>query len=115
VRYVFIDEKLKPEAGFYTVLRSVAGVIPTQTSYVDRHAHNCDTYHIVVGSGPELTGLKTEFAIADEKVVVESPVGVHIPAGVAHSQRIVEGTGNFFNFVPKGKYNDSLILPSGLS
>jgi hypothetical protein len=109
VRYVFIDGKLNPEAEFYTVVRSVSDVIPTQTSYVDKHAHNCDTYHIVIGSGPELTGLKTEFVIADEKVVVESPVGVHIPAGVSHCQRIVQGTGHFFNFVPKSSYNESLV------
>jgi mannose-6-phosphate isomerase-like protein (cupin superfamily) len=109
VRYVFIDEKLTPEAGFYTVVRSVTDVKASQANYVDKHRHNCDTYHIVIGKGPELSGLKTEFVIGDEKVVVESPVGVHIPAGVPHSQRMVEGSGHFFNFVPKGNYNDGLM------
>jgi hypothetical protein len=108
VRYVFVDGKLKPEAGFYTVVRSVAEVQPTQANYVDMHTHNCDTQHIAIGSGPELTGLKIEFQIRDEKVVVESPVGVNIPAGTPHSQRIMEGTGHFFNFVPKSNYNDGL-------
>jgi hypothetical protein len=109
VRYVFIDGKLKPEAGFYTVVRSVANVQSTQANYVEKHAHNCDTYHIVVGTGRELSGLKTEFVIGDQKTVVESPVGVHIPARVPHSQRIVEGSGHFFNFVPKSNYNESLL------
>ena len=109
VRYVFIDGKLKPEAGFYTVVRSVANVKSTQANYVDKHTHNCDTYHIAIGTGPELTGLKTEFVLGAEKVVVESPVGVHIAAGVPHSQRIVEGSGHFFNFVPHSNYNDSLV------
>jgi mannose-6-phosphate isomerase-like protein (cupin superfamily) len=108
VRYVFVDDKLKPEAGFYTVVRSVADVQPTQANYVDKHTHNCDTQHIAIGTGPELTGLKVEFQIRDEKVVVESPVGVHIPAGTPHSQRITEGSGHFFNFVPKSNYNDGL-------
>jgi hypothetical protein len=108
VRYVFIDAKLKPEAGFYTVVRTVANVQASQPNYVDKHTHNCDTYHIVVGTGPGLSGLRTEFIIGDEKAVIESPVGVHIPAGIPHSQRIVEGSGHFFNFVPKGHYNDSL-------
>jgi 2-isopropylmalate synthase len=108
VRYVFVDEKLKPEAGFYTVVRSVESVEPTQASYVDLHTHNCDTQHIAIGTGPELTGLKIEFQIRDEKVVVESPVGVHIPYGAPHSQRIVGGSGHFFNFVPKPNYNDGL-------
>jgi mannose-6-phosphate isomerase-like protein (cupin superfamily) len=108
-RYVFIDGKLKPEAGFYTVVRSVANVQPTQANYVEQHTHNCDTQHIAIGKGAELTGLKIEFQIRDEKVVVESPMGVHIPAGTPHSQRIVEGSGHFFNFVPKSHYNDGLV------
>lgn len=108
-RYVFIDEKMMPQAAFYTVVRTVADLKPTQVEYIDKHAHNCDTYHTVIGNGERLTGLKTEFVIDGEKVVVESPVGVHIPAGIAHSQRMIEGSGHFFNFVPKGNYNESLI------
>ncbi|HWP24245.1 MAG TPA: hypothetical protein VNM15_08740 [Candidatus Binatia bacterium] len=109
VRSVFVDATLKPEAGFYAAVRSVSDVAPSQASYVDRHTHRCDTQHIAIGIGPELTGLKIEFQIGDQKAVVESPVGVHIPAGTPHSQRIIEGSGHFFNFVPKGNYNDSLL------
>ena len=108
MRYVFVDGKLKPEADFYTVVRSVNNVQPTQANYVDMHTHNCDTQHIAIGTGPELTGLKIEFQIRDEKVVVESPMGVNIPAGTPHSQRIIDGSGHFFNFVPKSNYNDGL-------
>lgn len=109
VRYVFVDGTLKPEAGFYTVVRSVSDVAPSQVSYVDRHTHNCDTQHIAIGTGPDFSGLKIEFQIGEEKAVVESPVGVHIPAGTPHCQRIIEGSGHFFNFVPKSNYNDSLV------
>jgi hypothetical protein len=108
VRYVFVDGQLKPEAGFYTVVRSVHHVQPNQANYVDMHTHNCDTQHIGIGTGSELTGLRIEFQIREEKVVVESPVGVHIPAGTPHSQRIIEGSGHFFTFVPKSNYNDGL-------
>jgi hypothetical protein len=108
-RYVFVDGKITPEANFYTVVRSVAGVQPIQVNYVDMHRHNCDTQHIAIGTGPELTGLKIEFQIRADKIVVESPVGVNIPAGTSHSQRIIEGTGHFFNFVPKAFYNDGLM------
>jgi hypothetical protein len=109
VRYVFVDGTLKPEAGFYTVVRSVEGVRATQVNYVEKHAHNCDTQHIAIGTGPGLTGLKIEFTIGNETVVVESPVGVNIPAGTPHTQRIIEGAGHFFNFVPKSQYNDGLM------
>jgi hypothetical protein len=108
VRYVFVDGRKLPEAGFYTVVRTVAAVSKTQAEYVDKHRHNCDTYHIAIGTGPSLGGLQIEFVIGDEKVEVESPVGVHVPANVPHSQRIVGGSGHFFNFVPKSNYNDSL-------
>jgi 2-isopropylmalate synthase len=109
VRYVFVDGKLKPEAGYYTVVRSVSDVGPTQANYVDKHTHNCDTQHIAIGTGAGLTGLKIEFVIRDEKLVAESPVGVNIPAGTPHCQRIIEGSGHFFNFVPKSSYNESLV------
>lgn len=85
VRYVFVDGKLQSDAGFYTVVRSVTDVRSSQAAYVDRHAHNCDTYHIVIGAGLDFDGLKTEFVIGGKKAVVESPVGVHIPAGTPHS------------------------------
>ena len=100
---------MKPEAEFYTVVRSVENVQPSQANYVDMHRHNCDTQHIAIGAGPELTGLKIEFQVRDEKVVVESPVGVNIPAGTPHTQRIIEGSGHFFNFVAKSNYNDGLM------
>ena len=109
LRYVFVDGKLMPEAGFYTVVRSVSNVQPSQPGYVDKHTHNCDTYHIAIGTGPELTGLQVEFVIGSAKAVVESPVGVHIPAGTPHSQRITQGSGHFFNFVPRSNYNESLV------
>lgn len=76
---------------------------------VDKRIHNCETYHILIGAGSELSGLKAEFVIGEEKAMVESPVGVHVPAGVPHSQRLMESSGHFFNIVPKGDYNDSLI------
>jgi hypothetical protein len=109
VRYVFVDGRLNPDAKFYTVVRSVENVEPTQANYVDKHAHNCDTQHIAIGRGPELTGLEIEFTIENETVVVESPVGVNIPAGTRHTQRIIAGSGHFFNFVPKSYYNEGLM------
>lgn len=108
LRYVFIDGKKMAGAGFYTVVRTVSNLQRSEVEYVERHTHNCDTYHIAIGSGAELAGLKIEFTIGGEKIVVESPVGVHVPAGVPHSPRLIEGTGHFFNFVPNGDYNDSL-------
>ncbi|HXG51390.1 MAG TPA: hypothetical protein VNN77_08310 [candidate division Zixibacteria bacterium] len=108
-RYVFVDEEIRPEAAFYTAVRDVSDLEATQTGYVDRHTHNCDTYHITVGAGENLTGLRTEFVIGDQKTVVDSPVAVHVPAGVPHSQRLIGGSGQFFNFVPRGAYNRSLV------
>jgi hypothetical protein len=109
LRYVFVDGRKLPESGFYAVVRAVSDVTETQAAYVDKHTHNCDTYHIAIGTGPNFSGLQIEFVIGDEKVTVESPVGVHVPVNVPHSQRIVGGSGRFFNFVPKANYNDSLV------
>ncbi|HWO43567.1 MAG TPA: hypothetical protein VNO43_17400 [Candidatus Eisenbacteria bacterium] len=109
IRYVFVDAKIKQEAGFYTAVRAVRNLNDAKAEYVDKHKHNCDTYHIAIGTGANLAGLRTEFVIGEKRTVAESPVGVHVPAGVAHSQKILSGSGQFFNFVPKGVYNESLV------
>src|SRR6266576_3590500 len=53
VRYVFIEN-----------------VKPTQTNNIDLHKHNCNTQHITISTKPELSNLKIEFQIRDEKIVI---------------------------------------------
>lgn len=108
-RHVMVDSKKLPQANFYTIVRNAFDVQPTQSKYVDPHRHNCDTYHLFIGNEPDLSGLRAEMVIADEKTVVESPAAVHVPEGVPHYYRLTGGSGKFFNIVPTGIYNDSLI------
>ena len=42
-------------------------------------------------------------------MVVESPLGVNIPIHTPPSQRIIEGAGHFFNFVPRSFYKHGLM------
>ena len=96
VRYVFVDGKLMPEAGFYTVVRSVSNVQPTQANYVDKHTHNCDTQHIAIGTGPELTGLKIEFVIARRESGGREPGGRKYSGRHATLPANYRGLGPFF-------------------
>jgi len=107
--HVFIDSKKMPGADFYTIVRNAFNVKPTQAKYVDRHRHNCDTYHLFIGNETDFTGLRAEVIIDDQTSVIESPAAVYVPEGVPHCYRLIGGSGKFFNIVPKGSYNESLI------
>jgi hypothetical protein len=108
-RHVMVDSKKLPQADFYTIVRNAVDLKADQAKYVDEHRHNCHTYHLFIGNEPDLTGLRAEMVIAGSKSLLESPAAVHVPEGVPHCYRLVGGSGKFFNIVPKGSYNDSLI------
>jgi 2-isopropylmalate synthase len=108
-RYVFMDSKKIPEANFYTIVRNAFDVKADQSQYVDPHRHNCDTYHLFIGNGPDYTGLTGEMVIDGKESIVASPAAVHVLEGVPHYYRLIGGSGKFFNVVPKGNYNESLL------
>ena len=80
-----------------------------QSQYVDPHRHNCDTYHLFIGNAPDYTGLTGEMVIDGKQSIVASPAAVHVPEGIPHYYRLIGGSGKFFNIVPKGNYNESLL------
>lgn len=108
-RHVLVDAKKLAQANFYTIVRNAFDVKPTQAEYVDQHRHNCDTYHLFIGNQPDLSGLRAEMVIDGQKSAIESPAAVHVPKGIPHCYRLIGGSGKFFNIVPVGSYNDSLI------
>lgn len=108
-RHVFIDHKKMPEADFYTIVRNAFNVKPLQLKYVDKHRHICDSYYLFIGNKPDLTGLKAEVVIDGKKSNVASPAAAYVPERVLHHYRLIGGSGKFFNIVPKGNYNESLL------
>jgi len=108
-RHVLIDAKKLARAGFYTIVRNAFDVRPTQANYVDKHRHSCDSYHLLIGNETDLSGLRAEMVIGEEVSIVESPAAVYVPERIPHCYRLIGGSGQFFNMVPKGSYNDSLI------
>lgn len=108
-RHVMIDGKKLDQADFYTIVRSARNVQATQPNYVDQHRHRCDTYHLFIGNRSDLTGLRAEMVMAGQKSAVESPAAVYVPEGVPHCYRLTGGSGRFFNIVPMGTYDDSLM------
>ena len=108
-RHVLVDSKKMAQADFYTIVRNAYNVQATQPNYVDTHRHNCETYHLLIGNDPDLSGLRAEVVIEEQKSVVDSPAAVYVPQGISHYYRLIGGSGKFFNIVPKGSYNESLI------
>lgn len=107
VRYVFLDHRNVPETNIYAIMRVVENVKDEQ-SHVDIHKHNCDSAFLFAGKNPDLTGLKCEVQLENEKYLIESPASVFIPKGLNHSYRLVHGSGYYLNIVLSSDYNRSI-------
>lgn len=107
-RYVFVDKKLFPKSEFYIIGRRIEFVPKGQKDYINIHRHNCNSYYIFIGDNEDLTGLKAEVIIENEKRIIESPCSVLIPEKVLHTYKLIDGKGWFIHIVLNPDYNSSL-------
>ncbi len=107
-RYVFVDKKLFPQSEFYVIGRRVESIPEGQKDYVDEHRHNCNSYYLFIGDNEDLSGLKAEVVIENDKREVESPCSVLIPEKVLHTYKLIEGNGWFIHVVLSPDYDSSL-------
>ena len=113
-RWVLVDRRVDHRTSFYAMQRTVTAADTAQgepPGHVDDHTHHCDSTLIFLGDAPDRTGLTCRVRFGDEEQETDSPATVHIPAGVAHSYRIVAGAGTILNIVLAPDYNLSLEEP----
>ncbi len=103
-RVVFLDDRILPEASFYTAARVVRDLDGAPRG-VDLHRHTCDTTYMILGDHPDLTGLTVEIVLEAERYEVASPASVFIPKGFPHSANCLRGSGKLINIVPSARYN----------
>lgn len=115
IRYVMLDERILPDCRQYCIVREIPLIDEPPPSHVDIHTHHVDSLFLFLGYKPGLTGLKVEVQLEDVVQEIESPASVFIPAGVAHTYRILKGQGIFINHVLSGSYNESLLDSLDLS
>ena len=105
-RYVFSNQNNNPEGRVYTIVRVVENVNNPEQHFED-HAHDVDSLWLFEGDKPDLTGLKIEVKLGDQKFVLDTPASIYIPAGLNHNYRFISGSGRYTNIVltEGGNYN----------
>lgn len=105
-RFVFSDQKNNPQGNIYAITRVVENVDNPEPHFED-HSHNVASLWLFEGSNPNLSGLRVEVKLGDEKFILDSPASIYIPAGVNHNYRFIFGSGRYTNVVlaKGGDYN----------
>jgi 2-isopropylmalate synthase len=111
-RYVLIDDRFVPHARQYCIARRIPQLDDYGPGHIDVHTHHCDSLFVFLGSDDDYAGLNVEVMLEGRRFPLASPASVFIPAGVAHSYRVVAGSGTFINHVLAGDYNSSLLEPA---
>lgn len=108
-RFVFSDHNNNPEGQIYTIVRVVEDVDNPEQHFED-HEHNVDSLWLFEGDKPDLTGLKIEVKLGNQKFILDSPASIYIPAGVTHNYRFILGSGRYTNIVltKGGDYNKAI-------
>jgi 2-isopropylmalate synthase len=104
-RYLAIDGSLLERAPIYIAIRKVADVREDQAEYIDWHMHEVDSLYVLIGNGEGMRGLRGLIRYGEEQRVLESPITVFIPKGVAHSYKLTGGSGTYLSIVLSGDYN----------
>lgn len=109
-RYVFSDHNNNPDSDIYVILRTVSNLDEAPEGHVEPHSHEYESLFIFKGNNPDLTGLKVEVLLGDEWFTIDSPKTVRIPAGLNHTYRFIEGSGEYWNIVytPGAEYNKTI-------
>lgn len=107
-RFVFSDHKNNPEGQIYTIVRVVENV-DNPEQHIEDHEHDVDSLWMFEGDKSDLTGLRVEVRLGEQKFVLDSPTSVYIPARVKHNYRFISGSGRYTNIVlTKGKEYDKV-------
>jgi 2-isopropylmalate synthase len=107
LRFLAIDASIRSGAPIYIAVRRVTCCLPDQPEYIDWHAHSVDSVYLFLGEEEGMRGLQALVRFGDQEVQIESPMTVFIPAGVAHSYKLIGGSGSYVSILLNGNYNKS--------
>lgn len=108
-KYLVLADSVVPGSPLYVAARRVDWVPPDQTQWLDPHEHNCNSFYIFIGDGPDLTGLHGTAEIGDASFAIDAPAAVLIPSYVLHQYRITAGSGWYFQITLRREYTESLV------
>jgi hypothetical protein len=105
-RFVFFDNNNFPQGNIYIAMREIPEVNSPYEAAEPRK-HTVNSIMILLGKEEGLRGLRAELEFDNEKLVVDSPIGVFIYPNVLHTYKIIKGGGIYIKivFAPNGDYN----------
>ncbi len=115
VGHLMIDECMVPNCRQSCIVREIRVVEEKPLAYVDVQTLYVDSLFLFLGHELGMKGLQVEVCLGQVVQKIDSPASVFIPAGVAHTYRILNGSGFCINHVLSGSYNDSLLEPLDIS
>lgn len=99
-RWLLASEELAPGGGVFIALHEFSDVPPAERAYCRPHRHDHDEINIFHTT----SRLEVEVLLGEEKVVVEAPATVLIPAGTPHAANVRSGSGVMVAILLDGRY-----------
>jgi hypothetical protein len=99
-RWLLSSEEMAPGAGVFIALHEFSGVEPASRDYCRPHRHDHDEINVFHTT----SHLEVEVLLGEEKLVVEAPATVLIPAGTPHAANVRSGSGVMVAILLDGRY-----------
>ncbi len=99
-RWLLASDELAPGAGVFIALHEFSDVPPEERAYCRPHRHDHDEINVFHTT----SRLEVEVLLGEEKVVVEAPATVLIPAGTPHAANVRSGSGVMVAILLDGRY-----------
>ena len=99
-RWLLASDELAPGAGVFIALHEFSDVPPAERVYCRPHRHDHDEINVFHTT----SRLEVEVLLGEEKVVVEAPATVLIPAGTPHAANVRSGSGVMVAILLDGRY-----------
>jgi uncharacterized protein YjlB len=99
-RWLLASEEMAPGSGVFIALHEFSGVEPARRDYCRPHRHDHDEINVFHTT----SHLEVEVELDGEKVLLEAPATVLIPAGVRHAANVRSGSGFMVAVLLDGTY-----------
>ncbi|GEM_PF-540996 len=104
-RRVLSGDSIHTELDRRVVIHEVRDVLAARRDYCALHFHDFAEVNLLLTT----TRLTYEIRLGDDTYLVEAPASIHLPAGLAHSANVFEGSGFFIALIDTAHYSASVI------
>ena len=108
-KYLIVDRGVRSDTPVYIALRRVDRGAADQPIWLDLHAHNCNSFYLLIGDGSELRGIEGIVEIDGRQLTFQAPSAAVIPPFLLHRYWLTRGSGWYLQITLTPTYEESLI------